>query len=74
MEPKLEPQLFSFAEPEQECIAVPEPDIGPDPTWNVIQKSKNQNLEDNFLGNNADFSIEKARFCTIFLFLKNCAK
>ncbi len=40
----------------------------------VIQKSKDQKLEGDFLGNNAASSIEKARFCTNFLLLKNCAK
>ncbi len=45
VEPELkpqEPQLFSLAELEPECIPdpLPEQDLDPDPTWNGIQKSK----------------------------------
>jgi hypothetical protein len=40
--------------------------------WN--KKSKNKKREAYFLGNYAASDIEKARICTKFLLLENCAK
>ncbi len=36
------------------------------------ESPKIKNLEANFLGNNAAFSIEKARLCNKFFFVENC--
>jgi hypothetical protein len=47
---------------------------GPGSNMKCNRKVKSQKLEANFLGKNAAYSSEKARFCTIFLVLKNCAK
>jgi hypothetical protein len=40
----------------------------------MLEKSQKSNERPNFLGNNAASVIEKARFCTNFLLLENCAK
>jgi hypothetical protein len=52
-------------------ISVLELALDPDPTYNVIQKSKkylkNQKREANFIGNIASSNIKNARFCTHFL-------
>jgi hypothetical protein len=48
--------------------------FGPGSNIKSNTKVKSQKLEANFLGKNSTSSSEKARFCTIFLLLKNCAK
>jgi hypothetical protein len=47
--------------------------FGPGSNIKCNTKVKIQKLEANFLGNNVAFSIEKARFFTNILLLKNCA-
>jgi hypothetical protein len=57
--------FFPLEKPEPQYI--PEPDLEPDSTSKVIQKSKDQKLKANFLGNNAASSIEKSRLHTFFV-------
>jgi hypothetical protein len=49
-------------------------EIGPGSNIKCNTKVKNQKLETYFLGNNAASSIEKAKFYSNFLLLKNCAE